>query len=282
VLNYLFDTHTHIYGGSELIRLVSGKHDPFCAICGRNCAYWTPDNLAKTLRGGRGSLYATVASIFDKPIICDSSKQIRHFIDLMKTDKNTELTFISIIKHPIRHIASYVTNDFLRRRGVSTARDIAHVCSTEWNDVFAFVIETAELLLKFYARLDQLKTSALKDRPIIPMKYESLVANPQGSLLPVLSQFGVEYQPAMLQYSDSEHHPIGGNMGPHSQAASRQAAPVSWGEVADYRKQFYVKSRGLVLDDKYRQTFSDAQVAEIERLDQVQQLLARLAYAGLS
>ena len=282
VINYLFDTHTQIYGGSELIRLVSGKHDPYCAVCGKSCHYWTPENLKRTYLDGRGRLYANTASIFEKPIICDSSKQIKHFIQIMEEDHETTFSFIALSKHPIRHIASFVTNDLFRDLKLHTAEQIAVFQSAHPNQLLQFATATAERLLEFYDRLDQLKASALRRCPVISLQYESVIADPAEALQPLLAQLGLSYQAQMANFSAMEHHPIGGNMGPHAQTAARHAAGIPWGAVAEYRKQFYDASRDLTLDNKYQQTFSHDQIRQIEQLETVQRLVTRLGYSQLS
>jgi hypothetical protein len=282
VLNYLFDTHTHIYGGSELIRLVSGKHEPYCAVCGKSCRYWTPQNLTRTYVGGRSRLYSNTASIFGKPIICDSSKQIRHFIQIMEEDRETTFTFIALSKHPIRHIASFVTNDLFRRLEIKSEDEIAYLQSSNPNEILQFALTTAQRLLAFYDYLDKLELSALKQSSVFRVKYESVVSDPASVLQPVLDRLGLSYQAKMTDFSDVEHHPIGGNMGPHAQTAARHKADFRWGEVAEYRKKFYDRAQNLALDDKYQQTFLHEQIAKIEQMEPVQRLFVRLGYSQLS
>jgi hypothetical protein len=194
-----------------------------------------------------------------------------------------ELTFVSIRKHPLRHLASFVTNDLFKARELGARSQLAAFQSRHWDEILAFVVERAKRLLKFYDDLEQLKATDLKGCEVIAVKYDDVISDPASALGPTLEQVGLAYQPSMIDYSTASHHPIGGNLGPHAQRAMKKHIPFDWrGEVAQYRKDFYSTTSGMTMDNKYQETFSPAQVALIEELEPVREVMRRLTYSRLS
>ena len=62
--------------------------------------------------------------------------------------------------------------------------------------------------------LSNLKIEVFRRRfrgKFIYLRYEDLVDDPQSILQKLCSEFGIEYEPGMLEYDTQEHHQIEGN-----------------------------------------------------------------------
>jgi hypothetical protein len=256
VLNYVLDTHPDIYGGSELYRLFANDKLPQCAICGRQCRYWTCNALDSVRDGGRGAFYANIASLMGARVICDSSKQPGHFIKIMRHDLETSFVFILLTKHPIRHVASFIANDYLKQRNRFTLPEIMNLQQLEQERSVEVAREYTAKILAFARQMEDRIPLFEARGTVLRMQYEEIIATLQGTLDPLLHLVGLEYVDAMSDFSRHEHHPIGGNMGPHLQTTGRQGAKLAYGRMSESRERFYTQSQSLVIDNKYREILS--------------------------
>lgn len=282
VLNYVLDTHPSIYGGSELSRLFSERHSPSCAICGEECPYWTPERIAAISAAGPGQLYENLAALFRVPVICDSSKQLGHVLNVMESDAHTEFLFVVLTKHPLRHVASFVTNDFYKKARILAEEDIANTQETRHDEIMAFAMQAASRISDFHSLLTRRDKRLRQRGTVVTVTYESLMCDLPTALQPMLDFADLEYEPAMADYSAYEHHPIGGNMGPHVQTWKRHGVKGAWGATAGYRRTFYQQARNLVMDDKYRTTFSPRQIDILTGAHEIRELCGALGYEPLS
>lgn len=269
VLNLILGAHSAVHGGGELHKLFHPTKIPRCSICQYKCVYWTPQRLEEV---AKATLYPYISSLFDAPVVVNSSKLIEHFEDLNRFD-NAEHSYLLLFKHPMRHLASFVSNKFIVENDLVSDADVGGL-NRYMPDIIDYASKRAAKLEKLYTdtydRLDRLRGYA----PLFRVRYEDLVTAPAETLQPVLSSVGLVFEPAMLNYKDAILHPIGGNRGPHFQLQNN----LSTKHFTGYRKQYYSNAAGLRMDDKFLQTFSQEAIAEISQEPSYMSLCALLGY----
>src|SRR3954468_14073862 len=111
VLNLVLGAHPDIHGGGELHKLFMPQKHPRCSVHQYECSEWTEDALASVRKEG---LYHQLAGKFGKSVISDTSKNVWHHEELRPVnDANINYVYIQLVKHPLRHSSSYITNKFL-------------------------------------------------------------------------------------------------------------------------------------------------------------------------
>ncbi len=195
LLNILLGAHPRVAGGGELHWLVRADdrqraHEGLCVFCKEDCRLWTPavrDAITADM------LYETTARVFGKPFVCDASK-MPAWSEFMAPLTAARRLRILMVKHPLRHVASFVEKE--RRRDPSSP--------------LADIDEVLRQLAIFY-----------KDAHAEPidrlLRYEDLAADPRGVATELLGRFGLAYDTAMDDWRAHPHHHIGGNAGPRSQ-----------------------------------------------------------------
>lgn len=272
VLNLVLDGHPEIYGGGELLKLFRENYSARCSVCQYSCRYWTDRRLAHAPREG---LYDYLASIFGSPVIADTSKTIDHFEQIGPLNAGPARSYVLLIKHPIRHLTSYVNNKFIVDEGLLQTVDEGTLTPDQRQDMVEYVRRRATRMLVAYDRTETILGSLAERSGFRLLRYEGFVERPRESLELLLAPAGLEYFPSMLDFASLEHHPIGGNRGAHYQI--RKDLPVT--RFTSYRKHYYEKNSGIAMDNKYLDTFDDFQLDAIVGLDEYRKLCDRIGYA---
>jgi hypothetical protein len=275
VLNLMLGAHPEIYAGGELSALILRRGEEGvagCSACGFSCRYWDEQARAVVTTA---NLYHEVKKVFGKNWIVDSSKSIDWFNEVLRSEKHRRFTaaYVLMVKHPIRYIASCVANmasDKPRRR---TGGIFAMLSTSRARE--AFLCELAEDLDRFYQQFFWCFGKSVGGATFHLMHYERLIADPPGSLAPLLRSLGLSYVPEMADFFRTEYHQIGGNAGPIYQIG--HGWPKS-ADVAPARKSFYEQGAALRIDNKYRELLSAQEVARLLALPVVRKLCDRLGY----
>jgi tetratricopeptide (TPR) repeat protein len=197
LLNILLGSHPKVVGGGELHWLVHEsavvrEREGGCVFCGNACKIWTPEVRNNV---NSSNLYDVTARAFSKPIVCDASK-MPDWSSFMATAAKAPMVRILLVKHPLRHVASFVEK----------ARRLDYMKSMTSID------RILDQLTKRYIE-------ARTERVDILLRYEDLVSGPRAATTELLAKFDLDYDPAMENWRTAEHHYIGGNAGPRSQIA---------------------------------------------------------------
>lgn len=264
LLNYLLGSHPDVYGGSELRRLLPSRRarDMTCAVCSTGCPVWTPQALAAAKAAKAAGLYDYLRGLTGRPVICDASKTLPHFRRMPAQPTRWAV----VAKHPLRHVASYAANQLYRRDGDS-------------GDLAGFAADVLASIARLPGDVED-NRGWLADRgEVVHLRYENLITDPQGTLARLLDGTGVDYRPGMLDYAAHEHHPIGGNRGPHTQARRANGHDGRDAGGPRLRREFYA-APGIRMDDKWRQVFTDRQVETVTSLPGYVEACDRLGYTA--
>lgn len=281
VLSLVLGSHPAIHGGGELFYLFhmpEKKGRQFCHVCGDKCEFWTEARLAEVQQAGRGRLYENVGRIFGKPIVCDASKLLGHFLAVVDEDQRSEILFIVLTKHPIRHASSFLTHDLFGKHEIRTEAQIRQAWAERHEEIITHASQTVWKIQSIYGGIERRGAKLAKRGSIIRMAYELLVEDPARALQPVMEFAGVDFDPKMLDYISHEHHPIGMNTGLRMQLRKQRGLPDAAWDYTDYRRDYYGKAETLRMDNNYRQSFSPQQIDMLIQSPEVRELCERLGY----
>jgi hypothetical protein len=275
LLNLMLGAHPSIYAGGELSALILNRGDPAiasCTACGIECRYWTGTARSEVTKA---SLYTTVQQVFGKRVIVDSSKSIDWFREVLASPEHEHCvpSYVLMVKHPIRYLASCLTNIWENRSGTHGASLFAKRSIQEERD--AFFDEQVELLQAFYQGFFRTLDETAAGATFHLVHYERLVADAHVALMPILGAVSLAHLPQMDDFFRAEFHQIGGNAGPLYQAG--QGWPKGH-EPSMERKKFYEASASLRIDDKYRQSLTARELSRLKAHPTVRALCDRLGY----
>ncbi|GAB4564651.1 MAG: hypothetical protein Tsb0020_15000 [Haliangiales bacterium] len=284
LLSYVLNTDDELFGGSELRRLVERNDTVVCDICGPQCRIWTRENIDQFAGSdGKAQFYQRIAAIVNKSLIVDSSKIHTFFSDDFIAEQESQgvrFSFLLPLKHPLRLFASYVYNDFFRKRGhrASNYDEVRSALSGPLRDevMNTFLPAAAERCFRLYnvffkrfVRSPEMSTFTLKHEEFV---------RPNGvKLLEEIVTKATGYAPSLdcENFSAYEAHPIGGNRGPYWQTRLQRDQNFS---SSDARFKYYREKRGAQLDEKYRLVFTSDMLKEIESWEITQKLSSLLMY----
>ncbi len=275
VLNLMLGAHPEVHAGGELSALILSRGDESasaCSACGFGCRYWNETVRATVTKA---NLYREVERIFGKNVIVDSSKSIDWFNEVLASDEHQGIaaSYVLMVKHPIRYLASCLTNIMPHRPRRGSLGMLSWFSSARMRQ--AFLEELIEDLAGVYDQFFARYAKTVGGATFHLMHYERMVADPHAALGPLLQSLGLAYASQMDDFFRATYHQIGGNAGPLYQLG--QGWPKG-GEPADIRKRFYEAGAGLRIDDKYRQLLSELELAQLLSHPTVRKLCDRLGY----
>lgn len=287
VVNLVLASHPAIFGGGELHRLAVPELQLACRVCGKACAYWT----AAFLDAQRAHFdYGAIADHAGVDVVVDASKAVDWFEDGGARRAGHALIDICLAKHPMRHVASFIDNQYYARQGLlaqinAAGGDISAVALDE-EALSAYAAEMAQSILGTYQRA--LARFAPNGSPPRLLRYEDFVRDRQTALAPILAFAGLEFHPAMNAYETAQHHGLGGNAGAYfvirKEAAPAQQArfwqrKIETDAMSKARHDYYDGVAGIELDDKYLRTVPAAVRARLMATDAYRALADLLGYS---
>ena len=287
VVNLVLAAHPKIFGGGELHRLAVPELQLACRVCGKSCAYWTAEFL-NSQRAGFD--YGAIAARADVDVVVDASKTVDWFEEGAMRRANHRLIDISLAKHPMRHVASFIDNQYYARQGlhgqINAAGGDLSAVALDHDALSAYAKTRAQSILTTYRRA--LAPFAPNSAPPHLLRYEDFVRDRRAALAPILTAAGLEYHPAMDAYETAQHHGLGGNAGAYfvirKEAAPAQQArfwqrKIETDAMSKARHEYYDGVVGVTLDDKYLRTVPAIVRERLMESDAYRALADLLGYA---
>lgn len=287
VVNLVLAAHPAIFGGGELHRLAVPELQLACRVCGKACAYWT----AAFLNDQRASFeYGAIAVRAGVDVVVDASKAVDWFEEGTARRAGHRLIDICLAKHPMRHVASFIDNQYYARQGlhgrINAAGGDVSANMLDQEALSDYAEAMAQSILATYRRA--LAPFALNGSPPHLLRYEDFVRDRKAALAPVLASAELEYHPAMDAYETAQHHGLGGNAGAYfvirkAAAPAQQARfwqrKIETDAMSKARHEYYDGVAGIALDDKYLRTVPAAIRARLMATDAYRALVDLLGYA---
>jgi len=249
ILNTLLGSHPQVAGGGELHWLTTHTADGVCALCGVNCAVWTPEVREAITHA---NLYDATASVFGRPFVCDASKKPHWFDTLLPLYEGVPRTNILIVKHPVRHVSSFLHRATIKPN-MEAYRDPQYVLAH---------------LASYYRRAEEVMSLDLR------IRYEDLVTDMPAVITRILSHQDLDYVDTIGDWQSLEHHHIGGNAGPRNQLA-RQIKPKG-----EHLRRKYDRD-GLFLDNSYLEVLNERTFRQISDSPETREICERFGYEPL-
>lgn len=265
LLNTILGAHADIAGVGELFMLLARSRKELfrteikCNRCSGGCAFWTEELICGL---SADTLYRRISKVFDKAILCDSSKAWQWFDFIqMFTDKAVRFTYVVIVKHPVRHLASWLLN---------SGGDI-------FSDKRELLLNLTDMFERFYFRLSHyIQRQKDMGNKVFYLRYEDLVSKPQETLTPVLNTLQLGYATAMDKCFEVAHHQIGGNDGTFFSTSKK------WiNETNSIKRNYYEGKKGIFLDDKYKLIFSEDEIIDLYKDKRIKALMEQYRYEPL-
>lgn len=248
ILNLLLGSHPDIFAGSEMERLVN--YEPAsCQICEESCIIWSDSNLGAVSRKSH-LFYNTINSFVNKKVIIDASKRISHFIYRKKAPEEFDLVIVSLKKHPLRHVSSYLYNEFFRKNLRNTSLEFMRNYQEKNQETF---LGRVEQILSQFHQFENIRNKFLKEHTndggiYLDVSYEDIVNDTPHLLQNILSTVGLEFRAEMLNYQKKSHHPLGGN-----KAAIHKAQRKEIRSTKDHRLNYYAQRGAIFMDNRYQE-----------------------------
>ncbi len=285
ILSFLLGSHSRVYNGADLHHLNAERRGT-CSIHKDECPALTPQALERIYASFDriDEWYDQISSVTSRPYICDASKQLSFFSRaLIETDK--PLALVLLKKHPIRSAASDLHNRYFAKQvRLSTIEDIRNHLSSEFSQALTFIDNRLRSFQQHYEQREALIAEAYSASNVVAtfsVAYEDIVAGTEQMTSSLLAAFDLEMEPNQVNYTEFEHHPVTGNLGPVWKVRQARANKGAKGS-GEFRKNFYLNTDQLIImDNKYQELFSVDQIAQIENLDSYKKLIDELGYQGI-
>lgn len=243
LLNFMLDCVTDVYGGGELHWLLT-QHDPeanykaHCTHCKSDCAIWTPEHASSV---PSTQFYNFIANLTGCNTIVDTSKNLDWFKQRRRiAEPNVMQSHVLLVKHPYRHLASWLIN--------------SKVPKNDKRDAIDNGIKTFD---GFYRHV----LNYLKQGPFHVVHYEDLILNNLHTINGILSLVDKSHNSSTLDCFNTQHHQIGGNAGPIYLATKQW--PDAREKESDIRLRQYESNHGVFIDNKYLDYFTSEELKQI-------------------
>lgn len=212
-----------------------------CKICGVNCPVWSNFSPDSPL-----DLYEQVARLVDKPLIIDSAKNV---------------DWIRQQSQRLEQTSSQQFLIFLQRDG----RAVINSRMRKYPEM-----DVSELIQDWKQQIEC--TMHLFDQyphPKLSIHYEDLASQPIPTVQRICQFLEIDYQAEMLNYTQQDHHVLGGNNGTQFLVAKAQQDKLTAPFVAlSERNRYYYEehSANIVLDLRWKQELDSSTVKVFEDL----------------
>jgi hypothetical protein len=209
-----------------------------CKICGEDCPVWSGFEW-----DGAAPLHAAVAAHVDADIIVDSTK-------------NPD--WIEARAAETRALGGEVGLVFLQRDGRAVVN--SRLRKYPDRDPVAQIDQWTDQMIRSRAVFDQFEGRKTE------LQYEAFATNPTQEISRVCDILDLRFDPAMLDFSAREHHPLGGNTGTQFVAAGPDAVDKSGSiQLTERTQAYYGEHPGDIrLDLRWRQEMTADQQALFE------------------
>lgn len=197
LLGMILGSHTDAFymGEGGKARYLGDERKPLrkrvCKICGEDCPVWSDFSW-----DGSAPLYAAVAAHVGKSVIIDSTK---------------DEDWISARANEVETAGGKAVLIFLGRDG----RAVINSRLRKYPD--------REAAIQIQSWIDKMTSAeALFENftgPKMRLRYEDLAENSDRTIRALCELVGLDYQPAMADFTRAEHHVLGGNSGTQFVAA---------------------------------------------------------------
>jgi hypothetical protein len=252
------------HSGSTLLGLILGSHskgfyigeggkirflgDPrkalrkrACKVCGESCEVWS------SFSWDTGQpLYLQVAEHVGASVVVDSTKNVGWLGDrIRETALGPMEAHLVMLLRDGRAVMNSRFRKYPERDAEEQLRD--------W-------MEQIELTRTLFAEYTGPKSS---------LRYEELATRPDATIRELCASIGIEFEPAMLEFSRFEHHPLGGNNGTQylatrDRATSGTDSPVTVG--ARSREYYQQHPTGISLDVRWHRELDREHRALFDRV----------------
>lgn len=275
LLGMCLNSHPNIFAFGEFASLRqrlddirTGTKAGLCSFCYEECNLMDDRErrLIKLCYHSRFQRIARLKSVFTHPlyvtrlhrkmksdVICDTSKSVRwaRFLN-QYCNWGLALRYIFLYRDPRVVIASHVR----KNRDIGTSIE------------------------KYRAEINGLleMRDSLKQRTgntqIMEISYERFVLNPAEELKKLCDSIGVEFEEAMVDYDQCEHHIVGGNDKARSRVKRKNNQRINYNKVDI---AWYIeKKENFFLDERWKTELNEVQKNRIDQ--QLNDEISRLGY----
>lgn len=247
LLGLILDSHSRCFyvGEGGKVRFLGDERKAVrkraCKICGDQCEIWSRFEWDRDR-----ALYAQVAEHVGASVIVDSTKNVTWL-----RDRIDEARHAGVNPHLVMLLRDgrAVTNSRFRKYPERDAE-------TQIRSWMAQIEATRALFDEFTG-------------PKSCIRYEELATRPEEVMRALCEMLGIDFEPAMLQFDEFEHHPLGGNNGTQylatrGRAGSALGSPVSVDERS--REYYQQHPTGIRLDLRWREELDAEHRALFDRV----------------
>ncbi len=209
-----------------------------CKLCGEGCPLWS------RFSWDRGApLYAQISRAADAPVVIDSTKNAAWI-----GERLAELRHPALLIFLQRDGRAVINSRIRKYPGMPVEQLIA-----DWT---AQIQRTREL----YEAFDGRRCS---------LRYEDLASDPEAAARRLCGLLELDFEPAMLDFTRHEHHPLGGNNGTqYLVARSRFDDPAdAFVSLSPRNRPYYGEHEAAIrLDLRWRSELDPRHLERFERL----------------
>ncbi len=265
ILSFVLGGHSHIFAVSETTTLKRDGQGAECTMCkyrNQACPFWTRellDDCLANMRQRYGLIERAALQILGKDLTLFSDKAPAVYRPLLA--HSTVDRFIVMFKQPESFFYSYRKHRRLNQK-FDSDRQICDTYVRHYRNDFALLDDTGF--------------------PGFFLYYDDFCRNPVRVTQQLCGFLGVDYEPAMMRYWESNLHTLTGNMGPYMNVLDGEELERLYAAKSIY---LYDRThldwhagnkRTIALDERWRTELSAEQLRAVERHDEVQAMFATL------
>ncbi len=247
LLGMILGSHSHAFymGEGAKVRYLADEKKPLrkrvCKICGEACPVW-----AGFVWDRSKPLHAQVARHVDAQVIVDTTK---------------DETWIEARSQETRALGGQAALLFLTRDGRAVVN--SRIRKYPERDPAAQIRQWMDKMETSRALFDAF------DGPKLHLRYEDLALDTAATIRQVCDLTGLAFEPAMLDYTATPHHVLGGNSGTQFLLAKAQYEDPdqAFVSLSDRTREYYGKHSGKIdLDLRWKHELSSAHASLFEAM----------------
>jgi hypothetical protein len=219
-----------------------------------------------------------VAEHFGAPIVLDTSKSASWFETVLPARaSNGDMVMLHLVKHPMRHVASFVNNRFVVEQKLIGKIDAGMLTRAEIDARLQYAMKALKTMEGRYRAFEKL-FAAHPAVCVRLVRYEDAVADEGRGIASVLRLVGIDTPVDPSSFWSHKAHFLGGNRGVREQMHSDGLVNVA--KFTRYRNEYY-SAKQIAVDDKYLHTFTPDERKAIEASPVYRRLCDSLGYAAI-